>query len=154
VTLRIETIPGHQRTMVKLIWRIQTEHLSELRAQLDAIGAVKAATSLMMKMKTNSRTAKGLAICEAARTLTESSLKLNRLEQGDLKIMTLVILIDSAQMFFRNFGLRHVNAALGLAIGLAAPNARQKMIARFARPVEWLRSRLRRQVPETSIKAR
>jgi len=81
VTLRIETIPGHQRTMVKLIWRIQTEHLSELRAQLDAIGAVKAATSLMMKMKTNSRTAKGLAICEAARTLTESSLKLNRIEQ-------------------------------------------------------------------------
>ena len=81
MTLRIETIPGHQRTMVKLIGRIQTEHLSELRAQLDAIGAVKAATSLMMKMKTNSRTAKGLAICEAARTLTESSLKLNRLEQ-------------------------------------------------------------------------
>jgi len=67
--------------MVKLIGRIQTEHLSELRAQLDAIGAVKAATSLMMKMKTNSRTAKGLAICEAARTLTESSLKLNRIEQ-------------------------------------------------------------------------
>jgi hypothetical protein len=81
VTLRIETIPGHQRTMVKLIGRIQTEHLSELRTQLDAIGAVKAATSLMMKMKTNSRTAKGLAICEAARTLMESSLKLNRLEQ-------------------------------------------------------------------------
>lgn len=81
MTLRIETIPGHQRTMVKLIGRIQTEHLSELRAQLDAIGAVKAATSLMMKMKTNSRTAKGLAICEAARTLTESSLKLNRIEQ-------------------------------------------------------------------------
>ena len=50
-------------------------------AQLDAIGAVKAATSLMMKMKTNSRRAKGLAIYEAARTLTESSLKLNRIEQ-------------------------------------------------------------------------
>jgi hypothetical protein len=33
-------------------------------------------------------------------------------------MMNLVILIDSAQMFFRNFGLRHVNAALGLAIGL------------------------------------
>jgi hypothetical protein len=49
--------------------------------------------------------------------------------------MNLVILIDSAQMFFRNFGLRHVNAALGFAIGLAAPNAGQKMIARFARPV-------------------
>jgi hypothetical protein len=40
-----------------------------------------------------------------------------------LKIMNLVILIDSAQMFFRNFGLRHVNAALGFAIGLAATNA-------------------------------
>jgi anti-anti-sigma regulatory factor len=37
--LRIETTPGQQRTMVKLIGRIQTEHLSELRAQLDAIGA-------------------------------------------------------------------------------------------------------------------
>ena len=65
--------------------------------------------------------------------------------------MNLVILIDSAQMFFRNFGLRHVNAALGFVIGLAAPNAGQKMIARFARPVEWLRSRLRPQVPEASI---
>jgi hypothetical protein len=38
MTLRIETAPGHQRTIVKLIGRIQTEHLSELRAQLDAIG--------------------------------------------------------------------------------------------------------------------
>jgi hypothetical protein len=55
--------------------------------------------------------------------------------------MNLVILINSAQMFFRNFGLRQVNAALGLAIGLAAPNAGQKIIARFARPVESLRSR-------------
>jgi hypothetical protein len=68
-----------------------------------------------------------------------------------LKTMNLVILVDSAQMFFRNFGLRHVNAALGFAIGLAAPNAGQKMIARFARPVKWLRSRLRPRVPETSI---
>ena len=67
--------------------------------------------------------------------------------------MNLVILIDSAQMFFRNLGLRHVKAALGLAIGLAAPNAGQKIIARFARPVEWLRSRLRPQVPEKSIGA-
>jgi anti-anti-sigma regulatory factor len=38
MTLRIEATPGHQRTIVKLIGRIQTEHLSELRAQLDAIG--------------------------------------------------------------------------------------------------------------------
>ena len=38
MTLRIETAPGHQRTTVKLIGRIQTEHLGELRAQLDAIG--------------------------------------------------------------------------------------------------------------------
>jgi hypothetical protein len=66
-------------------------------------------------------------------------------------MMNLVILIDSAQMFFRNFGLRHVNAALGhFAIKLAGPNACKK-IARFARPVEWLRSRLRPQVPETSM---
>jgi hypothetical protein len=65
--------------------------------------------------------------------------------------MNLVILIDSVQMFFRNFGGRHVNAALGhFAIDLVGPNAGQK-IARFARPVEWLRSRLRPQVPQTSI---
>jgi anti-anti-sigma regulatory factor len=37
VTLRIETTPGHQRTIVKLTGRIQTEHLHELRAQLGAI---------------------------------------------------------------------------------------------------------------------
>jgi anti-anti-sigma regulatory factor len=37
MTLKIETTPG-QWTTVKLIGRIQTEHLSELRAQLDAIG--------------------------------------------------------------------------------------------------------------------
>jgi hypothetical protein len=37
VTLRIETTPGQQRTIVKLIGRIQTEHLSELRVQLGAI---------------------------------------------------------------------------------------------------------------------
>ena len=38
MTLRIETAPGHQRTIVKLIGRVQTEHLSELHAQLDTIG--------------------------------------------------------------------------------------------------------------------
>jgi anti-anti-sigma regulatory factor len=38
VTLKIETAAGHQWTIVKLIGRIQTEHLSELRARLDAIG--------------------------------------------------------------------------------------------------------------------
>ncbi len=59
--------------------------------------------------------------------------------------MNLVILIDNAQMFFRNFGVRHVNATLGhFAIELAGPIAAQKIV-RFARPVEWLRSRLRPQ---------
>jgi hypothetical protein len=38
VTLRIETTPGRQKTTIKLIGRIRTEHLSELQAQLDAIG--------------------------------------------------------------------------------------------------------------------
>jgi anti-anti-sigma regulatory factor len=38
VTLKIEITAGHQWTIVKLIGRIQTEHLGELRAQLDAIG--------------------------------------------------------------------------------------------------------------------
>jgi hypothetical protein len=38
MTLRIETAPDHQRTIVKLIGRIQTEHLSELCAQLGPIG--------------------------------------------------------------------------------------------------------------------
>ena len=38
MTLKIETTRDHQRTIVKLIGRIQTQHLSELRAQLDAIG--------------------------------------------------------------------------------------------------------------------
>jgi hypothetical protein len=71
-----------------------------------------------------------------------------------LKIMNLVILIDSTQMFFRNFGFRHVNAALGdFAIELAGPNTGKKIIARFARPVEWLRSRFRPQVPQESIGA-
>jgi hypothetical protein len=67
--------------------------------------------------------------------------------------MNLVIFIDSVRMLFRNFGLRHLNAAFGhFAIELAGPNAGQK-IARFARPVEWLRSRLRPQVKETSMEA-
>ena len=56
--------------------------------------------------------------------------------------MNLVILIDSAQMFFRNFGFRHVNAALGnFAIELAGPNAGKKIAARFARPIEWWQCR-------------
>ncbi len=38
MTLRIETTPGRQWTTIKLIGRIQTGHLSELQAQLDAIG--------------------------------------------------------------------------------------------------------------------
>jgi len=58
--------------------------------------------------------------------------------------MNLVILIDSVQMFFRNFGLRHVSAAFGdFAIELASPNVGRKIVAVFARPAEWLRSPLR-----------
>jgi hypothetical protein len=48
---------------------------------IQALMTMKGATSLMMTMKTISRTAKGLAICEAVWTLTESSLKPNRVEQ-------------------------------------------------------------------------
>jgi hypothetical protein len=56
--------------------------------------------------------------------------------------MNLAILINSAQMFFRNFGVRHANAALGdFAIELAGPYAGPKIVALFARPVEWMRSR-------------
>jgi hypothetical protein len=72
-----------------------------------------------------------------------------------LKIMNLVILISSVQMFFRNFGLRRVNAAFGdFAVELAGPKAGRTIIALFATPVEWLGSRLRRQAPETSMEAR
>ena len=38
MTLRIETTLGRQWTTIKLIGRIQTEHLSELKAQLDVVG--------------------------------------------------------------------------------------------------------------------
>jgi hypothetical protein len=38
MTLRIETTPGERSTTIKLIGRIETEHLSELRALLDAVG--------------------------------------------------------------------------------------------------------------------
>jgi hypothetical protein len=108
----------------------------------------------MMTMKTNSRTAKGLAICEATRTLIGKLAQTKSGRAGDLKMMNLVILINSVRMFFRSFGLRHVNAALGhFAIELAGPKAGRMIIALFARPVEWLRSRLRPQVPETWIDA-
>ena len=45
--------------------------------------------------------------------------------------MNLVILIDSVQMFFRNFGFRHATAVLGeFTIGLAgAPKGRTEMTA-------------------------
>jgi hypothetical protein len=36
VTLKIETIPRKSSTTIRLIGRIQTEHLSELKVQLDA----------------------------------------------------------------------------------------------------------------------
>jgi hypothetical protein len=63
--------------------------------------------------------------------------------------MNLVIFIDGVQMFVRNFGLSHVSAAFGdFGIELAGPKAGRIIIALFERPVEWLRSRLGRQVPE------
>jgi hypothetical protein len=37
VTLKIHGTPGKHFTMIRLIGRIQTEHISELKAQLDAI---------------------------------------------------------------------------------------------------------------------
>jgi hypothetical protein len=37
VTLKIETTTGKRLTTIRLIGRIQTEHLSGLRAQLDAV---------------------------------------------------------------------------------------------------------------------
>ena len=37
MTLKIETIPGKSSTTIKLIGRILTEHLSELKVQLDAV---------------------------------------------------------------------------------------------------------------------
>lgn len=68
--------------------------------------------------------------------------------------MNLVILIDSAQMFFRNFGLRHVSAAFGyFALELAGPKVGRVIIAISARAVEWLRSQLHGQVPEASMMA-
>ena len=66
--------------------------------------------------------------------------------------MNVVILIDNIKMFFRNFGVRHVDAALALAVGLTAPNAGDKIL-RFARLVEWLRSVLSPQVAETCMEA-
>jgi len=39
VTLKIETAPGKRSTTIRLIGRIQTEHLSELKVQLDAAGS-------------------------------------------------------------------------------------------------------------------
>ena len=38
MTLRIETTPGHQWATIKLIGRIRTQDLTELRAQLEATG--------------------------------------------------------------------------------------------------------------------
>jgi anti-anti-sigma regulatory factor len=38
VTLKIETTPGKRFATIRLIGRIQTEHLSELIVQLDAAG--------------------------------------------------------------------------------------------------------------------
>ena len=66
--------------------------------------------------------------------------------------MNLVTFIDGVQMFFRNFGLRHANAAFGeFVIKLSAPNAVRKIVALFARRNDRLRARLCGEIPEESI---
>jgi hypothetical protein len=58
--------------------------------------------------------------------------------------MNMVILIGCAQMFCRNFGLRHIGGVISyFALELAGPNAVRKIVSLFARPNEWLRSRRR-----------
>jgi len=39
MVLRIETIPGERGMTIRLVGRIQTEHLTELKTQLDAVGS-------------------------------------------------------------------------------------------------------------------
>src|SRR5208337_2685542 len=58
--------------------QLQPKSLLVLVLYIQTLMTVKSATSLMMTMETNSRRAKGLAICEVARTLRETSLKINR----------------------------------------------------------------------------
>jgi hypothetical protein len=56
--------------------------------------------------------------------------------------MNMVILIGGAQMFCRNFGLRHLGGVISyFAIELAGPNAGRKIVSLFARLNDWLRSR-------------
>jgi hypothetical protein len=49
--------------------------------------------------------------------------------------MNMVILIGCAQMFCRNFGLRHIGGVISyFALELAGPNAGRKIVSLFARP--------------------
>lgn len=66
--------------------------------------------------------------------------------------MNMVVLIGGAQMFYRNFGLRHVGGVISyFAMELAGPNAGRKIVSLFARPNEWLRLRPRPRVPRESM---
>ena len=70
-----------------------------------------------------------------------------------MRIMNLVTFIDGVHMFFRNFGLRHANAAFGeFVIKLSAPNAVRKIVALFARRDDRLRARLCGEAIEPQIK--
>jgi hypothetical protein len=72
---------------------------------------------------------------------------------GDLKIMNLMTFIDSAQMFFRNFGLRRATAAFGdFTSELAGSTASLRIIALFTRVDDRSRARTCGQAPENSTK--
>jgi hypothetical protein len=97
------------------------------------------------RTKTDSRTAKRSRFARrlgGSDANGDSPSHYSRLEHGDLRIMNMVILIGCAQMFCRNFGLRHIGGVISyFALELAGPNAGRKIVSLFARPNEWLRSR-------------
>jgi hypothetical protein len=66
--------------------------------------------------------------------------------------MNLVTFIDGVHIFFRNFGLRHANAAFGeFVVELSAQNGFRKIVALFARRDDRLRARLCGEIPADSI---
>jgi hypothetical protein len=112
----------------------------------------KRKTSLIKRTKTNSRTAKAIAVCDVG-SETSKSLHQTKGRAGDLKIMNLMTFIDSAQMFFRNFGLRRATAAFGdFTSELAGSTASLRIIALFARVDDRSRARTCGQAPENSTK--
>jgi hypothetical protein len=64
MTLKIEAIPGKSSTTIRLIGRIETDHMIELRALLDAAGA-NAALDLSEVSIVNLDVVRFLAVCES-----------------------------------------------------------------------------------------